>query len=97
MKTLETILKRTENASIDGIFGINACKHSIKETIATNIKYNAHFGVKHYAEDYETLLAQFLDKANKDVFFNENMVRACYELMQECKLWKEIKFYTSCT
>ena len=83
MKTLEEILKRTENASINGIYGINACKESIKHTIKTNIKFNAHFGVKHLAENYQTLLFEYIEKANKDIFFNENMVRACYELMKE--------------
>lgn len=62
MKTLEEILKQTENASLGGNYGINACKQSIKETIATNIKYNTHFGIKHYAEDYKLCLKNTLKK-----------------------------------
>ena len=82
MKTLESILKKTEHASLQGIYGINACKRRIKETISYNIKFNTHFGVKHLAEDYKTLLFEYVENANRDIFFNENMVRACYELMK---------------
>ena len=38
MKTLEEILKQTENASLGGIYGINACKQDIKETAKSRTK-----------------------------------------------------------
>lgn len=77
MKTLEQILKATEKASKNGMFGLDACKESIKSQIEMDKKYfNKETSL--YA-----LLEEFVKRANKDVFFNSNMVRACWELINE--------------
>lgn len=39
MKTLEQILKATEKASKNGMFGLDACKESIKSQIEMDKKY----------------------------------------------------------
>ncbi len=83
MKDLKYYLEKTKNASLDGSYGINACKESIKQTLQINMKLNAHFNKKDYPESLEILLNHFIERANKDMFFNENMIRACHELIKE--------------
>lgn len=70
MKTLEQILKvEQERRHEDGMFGINACKESIKRSVEL------------FGEDYYTQLAKFVKCANEDKFFNSAMVLACWELI----------------
>ena len=80
MKDLDYYLKRTENASKDGIYGIDACKKCVKEMICLNKKFNAHYQNNNCPDNYKDLLNHFIKRANEDIFFNENMIRACYEL-----------------
>lgn len=79
MKTLEQILKETEKASRNGIYGIDACKESIKEMCETVKKvYGESAELNLYSK-----LEEYVKKVNDDVFFNNNMVRACWELINE--------------
>ena len=85
MKDLKYYLEKTKNASIDGTYGINACKESIKQTIRLNKKFNAHYSNKNCPENLDEILNHFIKRANQDIFFNDNMIRACYELIKEKK------------
>ena len=70
--TLEQILnKEKERRTENGMFGINACKDSIR------------LRVNHSGENLYVLLKEFVKRANEDVFFNKAMVLACWELMNE--------------
>lgn len=76
MKTLEQILKETAKAKNDGEFGITACKESIK------------FALEYTQGTCDTeklyrLLYTYVDRANNTVWFNENMVQACWQLINE--------------
>ena len=75
-KTLEQILEYEKaHRHEDGIFGINACKESIE----SNLEY------KQMPRDkalYE-MLAHYVFQANTNVFFNQAMVLACWELINE--------------
>lgn len=74
MKTLEEILiKERQNRKEEGPFGIKACKESIKA-------YHDFF-----KESYYFLLEDYVDRTNKDPFFNSAMVLACWELINEKK------------
>lgn len=68
--TLQQILdkenaKRTEK----GMFGIKACKESIE------------FHKTHCNKSYYAQLEEYVERANKDPFFNRAMVLACWELI----------------
>ena len=70
--TLQQILdkeKKTRHAG--GAFGIDACKESIK------------FYKDHCKKSYYTQLEEYVERANKDPFFNKAMVLACWELINE--------------
>ena len=72
MKTLEQILDyekahRTEG----GAFGITECKDSIN--------FMKEFGGKSYFSQME----EFLERANNDPFFNDAMILACWELINQ--------------
>ena len=70
--TLEQIIEK-ENArrSEGGMFGITACKESIQ------------WEVEHLGKSLYTMLAEYVKRANNDVFFNRAMVLACWELINE--------------
>ena len=70
--TLEQILtKEKERRTEGGIFGIKACKESIK------------FDVEFFKKNLYNLLEEYVERANKDIFFNRAMVLACWELINE--------------
>ena len=72
VKTLEEILeKEKKSRHEDGQFGINACKESIK--MAREL----------FHESYYQQLEKFVKRANEDVFFNDAMVLACWELIND--------------
>ena len=81
MKTLEQIIeKENKRRKESGAFGIKACKESIIKQINSNIemnkKYNYNLPVSLYV-----LLEEYVERANNDVFFNDAMVLACWELI----------------
>ena len=76
MKTLQELLKQTKGAKKEGIFGIDACKESIRSTIELDAKQGKKTSLY-------TLLEEYVDRANKDIFFNSNMVQACWQLINE--------------
>lgn len=76
MKTLQELLKQTKSAKKEGIFGIDACKESIRSTIELDAKQGKKTSLY-------TLLEEYVDRANKDIFFNSNMVQACWQLINE--------------
>lgn len=72
MKTLESILKKEkEIRREDGIFGIKACKESVLRDVAWKNK------------SLFELLEEYYNRAKDDVFFNNAMVLACWELINE--------------
>lgn len=79
-KTLEQILEQEKaRRHENGNFGIKACKELIKADCEAVKKY--------YGESAElnlySRLEEYVKKANKDIFFNNTMVLACWELIQE--------------
>jgi hypothetical protein len=82
MKTLEQIIeKERENRHEDGIFGIKACKESIKCEVNYRTKKEI---VNRELNGYTILfdlLAEYLERAQNDVFFNNAMILACWELI----------------
>lgn len=75
MKTLEQIIaKEREQRHEDGMFGIKACKESIKWELEMSEKYNQ-------GKTLFTILEKYVKRANEDVFFNKAMVLACWELI----------------
>lgn len=68
--TLEKILEKEKaRRQEEGIFGIKACKESIK------------FQVEFFKESLYKQLEEYVERANKDVLFNQAMVLACWELI----------------
>ena len=83
MKTLEQILqKEKERRHEDGMFGIAECKKSIREEIDRNKFFNREHGYNWNTSLY-VLLEQYVERANTDCFFNDAMVLACWELINE--------------
>ena len=81
MRTLAQIIKKENKTRKEiGSFGIKACKESIIKQINSNIemnkKYNYNLPVSLYV-----LLEEYVERANNDVFFNDAMVLACWELI----------------
>ena len=69
-KTLEQILENEKaNRHEEGMFGVTACKQAIR-------------GDQRYTNKslYE-LLGEYVERANKDAFFNKTMILACWELI----------------
>ncbi len=84
MKTLEQILKEEkEKRNEKGMFGIAECKNSIRSEIEWREKK------ENYTIPREKilldLLFEYLTRARNDVFFNNAMVLACWELINEKK------------
>lgn len=72
MKTLEQIIeKEKKNRKENGMFGIKACKESI-------IYERDVFHKSLYQQ-----LEEYVKRANEDVLFNDAMVLACWELINE--------------
>lgn len=77
-RTLEEIIRsEQEHRTEGGIFGITECKDSIRTAVDL------------FGRTLGDLLAEYVERANSDVFFNKAMVLACYELMQEEEQAKE--------
>lgn len=81
MKTLEQIIeKENKTRKESGAFGIKACKESIIDHInfnkEMNEKYKSNLPVSLYV-----LLEEYVERANNDIFFNDAMVLACWELI----------------
>lgn len=73
MKTLEQIIaKENETRNENGTFGVKACKESILFTL--EYKKGATLF---------TLLEEYVKRANEDIFFNDTMVLACWELINK--------------
>ena len=70
--TLQQILDREQKHRCEGgMFGIEACKEHIK------------WEEEHFNKSLYQLLEDFVERANKDVFFNRAMVLACWELINK--------------
>lgn len=70
--TLEEMIKHErERRFEEGNFGILACKDSIK------------FEVEYFKKNLFELLEQYYNRANESVFFNRQMVLACWEMINE--------------
>lgn len=70
--TLEQILEKEKAKRYEGgMFGIAACKESIK------------FDVEFDKKSLYQLLEEYVKRANEDVFFNKGMILACWELINE--------------
>lgn len=67
----QIIEKETARRTEGGMFGITACKESIK------------FDVEFFKRDLYDLLKEYVQRANEDIFFNRAMVLACWELINE--------------
>lgn len=72
MKTLQQILNATKKAPRDGEFGLDACKD-----------YIISYSLPAENGDLYALLGKYVERANKDVFFNPNMVQACWQLIND--------------
>ena len=71
-KTLEQILENEKAHRVEGgDYGVNACKDSIRMT------------AKYTQKSLYQLLEEYVQRANADVFFNDRMVLACWELINE--------------
>ncbi len=69
-KTLEQILNEEKARRVEGgDFGMKACKDSIK------------FTVDFFKKSLYVLLEEYVERANQDIFFNDAMVLACWELI----------------
>ena len=72
-KTLEEILEREKARRVEaGDYGITACKDHIKEVEMGLLK-----------KDLYSLLKEYVDRANADIFFNKAMILAAWELINE--------------
>ena len=70
--TLQQIIeKETARRHEGGDFGITACKESIERK------------VKLFNKSLYELLEEYVKRANEDIFFNDAMVLACWELINE--------------
>lgn len=67
----QIIEKEKQHRCENGSFGIRACKESIL------------WDVEHFKKSLYLLLEEYVERANKDVFFNRAMVLACWELINE--------------
>ena len=82
MKTLEEIIKKEqERRTENGAYGIKACKESILEHIEFNKKWNEKNNTNTFNTSLYVLLEEYVKRANEDIFFNDTMVLACWELI----------------
>lgn len=82
MKTLEQILQETKKAGNGGMFGLDACKESIKGEIEIKRLYGQNADKTDVQLLFE-LLGKYTERAQKDILFNKNMVQACWQLINE--------------
>lgn len=82
--TLEQILEKERAHRVEsGMFGINACKESIKSEVNYRTKKEI---VNRELNEYTILfdlLGEYLERAQNDIFFNRAMILACWELINE--------------
>lgn len=72
MKTLKQIIESEKKNRIEkGAFGIQECKEAIR------------FEIKHTNKSLYQLLEKYVKRANEDMFFNKQMVLACWEMINE--------------
>lgn len=82
MRTLEQIIeKEKQTRQENGDFGIKACKESILEEIYWHEKWNLQGQTNKYNTSLYVLLEKYVKRANEDIFFNNAMVLACWELI----------------
>lgn len=84
MKTLEEILEYQKKVRHEGgDFGIAACKEHIKYEVGYRTKKRiANEQLNGYTILFE-LLSEYLERAQNDVFFNQAMILACWELINK--------------
>lgn len=82
MKTLEQILQETKKAGNGGMFGLDACKESIKVEIEIKRLHGQNADKTDVQLLFE-LLGKYTERAQKDILFNKNMVQACWQLINE--------------
>ncbi len=71
-KTLEQIIENEKKNRIEkGAFGIKACKESIR------------FEMNYSHKGLFELLEKYVKRANEDMFFNKQMILACWEMINE--------------
>lgn len=71
-KTLEQIIEsEKKHRHEEGQFGIKACKESIQ------------FKIDYFGKNLYTLLGELVERANTENGFNETMVLACWEMINE--------------
>lgn len=82
MKTLEQILEYQKKVRCEeGDFGIKACKEHIKYEVGYRTKKRiASEELNGYTILFE-LMSEYLERAQNDVFFNNAMILACWELI----------------
>ena len=74
-KTLQEILEyENEHRHEGGDFGIKACKESINSALTIDHKYGG-------TKTLYNLLEEYVQRANEEIFFNNAMVLACWELI----------------
>lgn len=74
-KTLQEILEHENRHRREGgVFGIKACKESIISAIEIDHKYGGN-------KTLYSLLEEYVQRANEEIFFNDAMVLACWELI----------------
>ena len=84
MKTLEQIIEKEKQIRHEGgDYGITACKESIIEEIKRHEKWNLQNQTNKYNTSLYVMLEKYIKKANEDIFFNNAMVLACWELINE--------------
>lgn len=84
MKTLKQIIEKEQQHRVeDGAFGIKACKESILEEIERNKKWNKECESNEFPTSLYMLLEKYVKRANESWFFNDAMVLACWELINE--------------
>lgn len=72
MKTLQEILfNENKRRHEDGPYGISACKEAIR------------FDIEFTNKTLYELLGEYVRRANESVFFNDAMVLACWEIINE--------------
>ena len=70
-RALQQILEDTKNASKSGMFGLDACKEAII------------FDRDFFHKSLYQQLEEYVKRANNEPLFNDNMVQACWQLINE--------------
>lgn len=75
--TLEEMITKLKNQPrVDtGDFGMRACKDAIKSSLEISKKYDKN------PDTLFTLLEEYYNRACNDIFFNERMLLACWEMI----------------